>query len=176
MIEGRGGAFSLGEDPHLVDTSVFARAHHPMVAPVWSEAIRRDLLVSCGPFVLEAVVSARDAGEARVLLDELTAGLRYVELDETTWRLAYDAQQAMATRGAQWHRRPPTDYLIAAAAHRHDLAVLHYDHDYDRIAADSGLRFRSTWIAEPGSLETPGEQPQVVRVLDDAGKAPLRLP
>lgn len=55
----------------------------------------------------------------------------------------------------------------------HDLAVLHYDHDYDRIAADSGLRFRSRWIAAPGSPEAAGEQPQVVRVLKRAVAARL---
>jgi hypothetical protein len=109
----------------------------------------------------------------------------------------------MAKVAAQFHRRPPVDFLIAALADQHGLGVLHYDRDYDLIAAHGGLRFESRWIAPPGSLGDSaadalrpfrravtarlaqftevGEQPvfeRVIALLDKeiaaAGKQPLR--
>lgn len=159
---------ALGGRPHLVDNSVYARASHPAVAPIWAEALRHNLVVSSPPLVLEAVVSARDASEAAELLEELTLGVRCLAVTEETWRLAYGAQQRMATVGAHHHRRPPTDFLIGALAHQHQLPVLHYDIDYEVIAADSGLSFKQRWVAPRGTLEGPAEQPQIVRVLKKA--------
>jgi hypothetical protein len=42
------------------------------------------------------------------------------------------------------------DLLIAAAAETADIAVLHYDEDYDRIAAITGQPCE--WVAPRGSL------------------------
>jgi predicted nucleic acid-binding protein len=148
----------LDDKPHLIDNSVYARVSHPAVAPIWTNALNQNLVVSSPPFVLEAIVSARNATEAYELLEELTLGVRYLPVDEETWRLAYGAQQRMATVGPHHHRRPPTDYLISALAHQHNLPVLHYDVDYEVIAADSGLEFKHLWIAPRGTLEEPDEQ------------------
>jgi predicted nucleic acid-binding protein len=164
----KGPASLLGGRAHLIDNSVYARTMHPVVTPIWTDALQQNLLVSSPPFVLEAVVSARDAKEAGELLEELTQGLRYLSVDEETWRLAIRAQQTMAAVGAHHHRRPPADYLISALAHQHSLPVLHYDLDYEAISADSGLRFEHLWIAERGTLEEPNEQPQIVRALKKA--------
>lgn len=140
----------------LVDNSVYARLGHPTVATVWCEAQARDELVACGPFVGEALYSARDVAELEQLLEELTLGMRYVGLDDRTWRLAYEAQRRMAAVAPQFHRRPLGDYLVAAAAHQHRLGVLHYDHDFDLLVEHSGLRFESRWVAGPGSLADRG--------------------
>jgi hypothetical protein len=88
-----------------------------------------------------------------VLLEELTEGMPYVELDDSTWRLAFEAQRSMAAVAPQFHRRPFADYLVAATAHQRGLGVLHYDRDYDLLAEYAGLRFESRWVAAPGSLE-----------------------
>lgn len=145
------------------------------MAPIWADAIRRQLLLSCGPFILEAVVGARDSLEAAAALAELHEGLPYVEVTEQTWLLAYRAQQTMAAVAPNFHRRPPTDYLIAAAAHQHGARVLHYDHDYDAIAEHSGLSFIPIWVAVAGTLEAPGEPPQIVRQLKRAINTRLAL-
>jgi predicted nucleic acid-binding protein len=137
----------------LVDNSTWARVGHPDVAAVWASALDEDRLVACGAFVMEALYSARDFDELTELLEELTTGLRYVDLDGSTWRLAFGAQRRMAAVAPQFHRRPFADYLIAAAAHQHGLAVLHYDRDYDLIGEHAGLHFDSRWIAPPGSLD-----------------------
>jgi predicted nucleic acid-binding protein len=47
-------------------------------------------------------------------------------------------------------RKGRADLLIAAAAAAAGVAVLHYDEDYDRIAAIAGQEAR--WIAPRGSL------------------------
>lgn len=150
---GRATSMSSGSDAGLlVDNSVYARLGHPAVATVWREAQARDELVACGPFVGEALYSARNVAELGQLLEELTVGMRYVGLDDRTWRLAFEAQRSMASVAPQFHRRPLGDYLVAAAAHQHRLGVLHYDRDFDLLLEHGGLRFESHWVAEPGSL------------------------
>jgi predicted nucleic acid-binding protein len=47
----------------------------------------------------------------------------------------------------------PTDLLIAAAAEAAGIPVLHYDEDYDRIAAITGQDVQ--WLAPRGTLVRP---------------------
>lgn len=147
-----GDASPLGAGRYLVDNSVYARADHPGVAPIWTEGLRRDQLIACGPFVAEALYSARDAEELAELAEELTEGMPYVEIDEPAWRLTRLAQLEMARVSSRYHRRPPIDYLIAAAAHRYGLGVLHYDRDFELIERHTSLAFEARWVAAPGSL------------------------
>lgn len=140
---------------YLVDNSVYARAAHPAVAPIWTAALRAERLVSSGPFVIEALYSARDGEELTQVLEELTEGMPYLDADARTWKLAYRAQAEMSAVAPQFHRRPPVDFLIAALADQHELGVIHYDRDYDLIAEHGELRFESRWIAPPSSLSDP---------------------
>lgn len=146
-------------DRWLIDNSAYARAADPAVASVWADEVRAEALVACGPFVIEALFSARDAGELSPLIEELTDGLSYLDADAETWRLAREAQLALAEVAPQLHRRPPVDYLIAAMAHQHHLGVLHYDSDYELISQHSALRFEPRWIVPRGSLARSGEDP-----------------
>jgi predicted nucleic acid-binding protein len=47
-------------------------------------------------------------------------------------------------------RVPPADLLLAAAAEEADVALVHYDRDYERIAAVSELR--QEWLVPNGAL------------------------
>ena len=60
-----------------------------------------------------------------------------------------------ARPGARVDARVPLDlhHRLAAVADQQALGVLHYDHDYDTIAAHTPLTFRSVWIAPRGTLE-----------------------
>jgi predicted nucleic acid-binding protein len=49
------------------------------------------------------------------------------------------------------HFRLP-DLVIAATAELHGATVLHYNSDYDRIAAVTGQP--TEWVAQRGSLQT----------------------
>ena len=114
-----------------------------------AEALESGRIAVCLPFLLEAGYSARNAHEHDQLLAELRS-LPHYHLDDAAEQRALDAQAQLARVGH--HRLPPVDLLIAALADRHDLAVLHYDHDYDLIAEKTDLAFDSVWLADRGSL------------------------
>ncbi len=63
------------------------------------------------------------------------------------------AMQVTALLASAGHHRAasPADLLIAAAAEAHHLTLLHYDADFERIAAVT--RQPTEWVAEPGSLD-----------------------
>jgi predicted nucleic acid-binding protein len=65
------------------------------------------------------------------------------------WGRARETQLALAPSGD--HRRvPPADLLLAAAAEKAGVALVHYDRDYERIAAVSDLRHE--WLVPDGAL------------------------
>lgn len=76
--------------------------------------------------------------------------LPMLHIDTDVERRAVEAQRQLARAGH--HRLPPVDLIIAALADRHSVGVLHYDHDYDILAAKTDLRFASVWLAGRGAL------------------------
>lgn len=142
-------------DPVLLDNSAWARVGLGRLRPQdqerWEAAVRADEIVVSPPFALEALYSARGADGFRELAEELR-GFRRVGANDRTWRLAAEAQAALAADPAVSHRVKPIDLLLAAVADQHAVGVLHYDHDYDTIGEHSALVFRSVWIAERGSI------------------------
>jgi predicted nucleic acid-binding protein len=149
MTDGYGG-------PVLLDNSAWARVGLGRLTGADRErfelAVRADELLASRPFALEALYSARNADDFRRLAEEL-GGFRQLPANERTWRLAAEAQAALAADPAVSHRVKPIDLLLAAVADRHAVGVLHYDHDYDTIRGHTLLNFRSVWIAERGSLD-----------------------
>ena len=63
-------------------------------------------------------------------------------------RRALQVQRLLAQRSQRGRKIP--DLLIAAAAEQRDLTVLHYDADFDAIAAVTGQRCQ--WVSPPGSV------------------------
>ena len=47
---------------------------------------------------------------------------------------------------------PPLDYLIAAVAEDHGASILHYDADFERLAANTDLAVAAEALAPLGSL------------------------
>ncbi len=73
-------------------------------------------------------------------------------MGDRVWRRATDVFQLLAEEGPLHHRRVGLpDLLIAAAAELAELAVLHYDRDFELIASVTGQPVRS--IAPLGTLE-----------------------
>jgi hypothetical protein len=66
---------------------------------------------------------------------------------------ALRAQAELAATPGVSHRVKPVDLLIAAVAAAEGLGVLHYDGDYDTIAAHTSLSLESVWVAPRGSLD-----------------------
>lgn len=62
---------------------------------------------------------------------------------------ALSVSELLAERG-QHRGVKPADLIIAAAAEAQNLTLLHYDDDYDRVAAVTGQR--AEWIAPRGTL------------------------
>lgn len=96
---------------------------------------------------LEVVYSARNVKE----WDKLVGALAVFDVIETTAghvRRALQVQRMLAKRSRRGRKIP--DLLIAAAAEELNLAVLHYDADFDHIAGVTGQRCE--WIVPAGSV------------------------
>lgn len=136
----------------LADTSAWAwtRALGGELRRGFDEALVEGEVATCDMVRLELLYSARNAGEFRALRGELDA-LADCPIGDEQWKRALEVYEQLAQQGGLHHRavRHP-DLLIAAAAEGAGVAVLHYDEDYDRIAAITGQQVR--WLAPRGSL------------------------
>ena len=131
----------------LADKSALARLHQPPVADRLGPWLL-DGLVATSPIIdLEILYSARSLSDYESLLAQRRALPSYPITEETTDR-AIEVQYRLAQRGQ--HRVPLPDLLIAAVAEVNGLAVIHYDADFDRIAAVTGQLCE--WVVPRGSI------------------------
>jgi predicted nucleic acid-binding protein len=137
----------------LLDNSAWVRLADPALPTERvveiADALDSGGIAACLPFLLEAGYSARNAREHAQLLTELRSLPQY-GIDDVVEQRALDTQAPLARAGH--HRLRPVDLLIAALADRHDVGVLHYDHDYDLIVEKTDLAFDSVWLAARGTL------------------------
>ena len=66
------------------------------------------------------------------------------------WDRAEEVQALLARRAMHHRSATIADLIIAAAAEHHGCTVLHYDSDYDVIAAVTGQPME--WAAKPGTI------------------------
>jgi predicted nucleic acid-binding protein len=97
---------------------------------------------------LEIGYSARSAKEWDQAIDALEA-FELIETSADHMRRARQVQRLLVAKQQRGRKVP--DLLIAAAAEAHDLAVLHYDADFDRIAAITGQRVE--WVVKSGTVD-----------------------
>jgi predicted nucleic acid-binding protein len=137
----------------LLDNSAWARLLHDALpkdrAKTIAASMEQGEIAVCLPFLLEAGYSARSGADQRALMSRF-GELPRVAVDGEIERLALQAQRELADIGH--HRLAPMDVMIAACAHRTEAGVLHYDGDYDILAAHTSLAFESQWLAPPGTL------------------------
>jgi predicted nucleic acid-binding protein len=131
----------------VVDTSAWARQHHPKVAPSFRDTATAGRLVGCPVVALELLTTTKGATEHSRLAESLSS-LRQAPVTQGVCAAALSASSELAS--ANHPRVPVADYLIAAAAAERGFGVLHYDHHYDALA--DALGFESVWIAPPGTL------------------------
>jgi predicted nucleic acid-binding protein len=132
---------------HLVDSSVLTRLRRPAIREAIEPMVERSALARAGISDLEVGYPARSAPE----WDRLAEGLEAFELVETTadhLRRARQVQRLLASKHQRGRKIP--DLLIAAAAEARNLTVLHYDADFDRIAAVTGQPCQ--WVVPAGSV------------------------
>ena len=135
----------------LADSSAwFASRRSAEVRVDFDERVLRREIATCDAAKLELLFTARNGAELsarRIQLDLLPN----CPIGPQEWLRALDVYEVLAHQGGLHHRqvRHP-DLLIAAAAESAGLPALHYDADFDAIAAITGQPTR--WIAPRGSL------------------------
>jgi predicted nucleic acid-binding protein len=143
-------AMSWHGGPWVADTSAWARASSPKVAPRWAGAAQAGDLVACPVVTLELLYGARDEAEVERVATSVMA-LRQAPVTQAVTDAAIAAVRELASNGsAGAHRVPVPDALVAAAAAERGFGVLHYDHHFDRLATVLG--FASQWVAPPGTI------------------------
>lgn len=132
----------------LLDTSVIKRLGQPTVREVIEPLAADGQLVRPTICDLEVGYSARNLDE----WDRLVGALDAFDVVETTAahvRRALQVQRLLAARSQRGRKIP--DLLVAAAAEDLDLAVLHYDADFDHIGSLTGQSCQ--WVVPAGSVD-----------------------
>ena len=133
---------------HLVDKSAWVRLLDTGVDPRWAVLLGSGGLAVTGVSMIEILFGSRTSGEfSRDRLD--LDALPRIALNERLVDRAIEVQGLMVT--ACTHRAPsPADLILAACAEANGLAVLHYDKDFDLIAAVTGQP--TEWLAPAGTI------------------------
>jgi len=132
----------------LLDASAFWRLSSPQLDAnrrlEVSDWIARGIVAASTPLMLETR-AGRDLPPADP--DELPC----LWITERAERRATELQHQL--RAAHQHLGvPPLDYLIAAIAEDHRASILHYDVDFERLAANTDLAVTVEALAPLGSL------------------------
>lgn len=132
---------------YLADKSALARLNHQGVRDRLGTLLVEGLVATCPIVDLEMLFSARSLVDYEQILSERRALPSYPITQAVTDR-AVEVQHGLARRGH--HRVSLPDLLVAAVAELNDVAVMHYDADYDRIAEVSEQH--TQWVAPRGSI------------------------
>lgn len=135
----------------LADTSAWQLSRRrPDLQASFTQKTVEGLIGTCAMVSLELLQSVRNGrefDERRVEMDELPQ----YPIAAKEWARAIDVYRELAHQGGAHQRSVGhADLLIAAAAESAGIEVLHYDEDFERIAAITGQPTR--WIVPRGSL------------------------
>jgi predicted nucleic acid-binding protein len=137
----------------LADTSAWAwsrRAGAQHVRVHFDEAVSTGQMATCDMVRLELLQSARNPEEFRGRRESLMV-LSDCPIGKPEWHRALWVYERLADQGGAHQRSVKhADLLVAAAAEAAGVPVLHYDEDFDRIAAITEQPVR--WLAQRGSL------------------------
>jgi predicted nucleic acid-binding protein len=133
----------------LLDTSAWARIDAAPVAARCIPLIRAGLVATCSIVDLEVLYSARSPTSYAAVRSERALALELLAIEQPVLDRAIEVQAALAERGEHRGASLP-DLVIAAAAERARITILHYDADYDRIASVTGQPVE--WVVPRGSL------------------------
>jgi len=111
--------------------------------------IRAGLVATCSIIELEVLYSARSPQSYAATRTERGLALELLAIERPTLDRAVEVQAALAARAEHRGASLP-DLIIAAAAERARVTLLHYDADYDLIASVTGQPV--DWVVPRGSL------------------------
>ncbi|MGD0926830.1 MAG: PIN domain nuclease [Streptosporangiaceae bacterium] len=134
---------------YLADTSAYvAQARDSDARARFAGLLTEGRLAVCQMTALEYFNNAPDPKAYEVLWTALH-GQRRMDVTATAMNRAMQVHRMLAERSQHRNFRLP-DLIIAATAEQHGATVLHYDADYDRIAAVTGQPVE--WVTARGSL------------------------
>jgi len=132
---------------YLADKSALARFAVPAVAARLRPLLEEGVIATCAIVDLEVLFSARNLAHYEAVREERRS-LDAAPITPEVLDIAIALQHALAQRGQ--HRVPIPDLLISASARAAGLVVLHYDADFERIAAVGGAPHE--WVVPQGSV------------------------
>ncbi|NKY55965.1 PIN domain nuclease [Nocardia flavorosea] len=135
---------------YLIDTSAAVRVlRDPALRKTWHESLTAGVIAFCDVVELELLYGAQSLGD-RLRKKELIGELfGWVITPDNLWVRAHQVQQLLTERGG--HRSAGVaDLAIAATAESNNLALLHYDRDFETVAEVTGQP--TQWIAPPGTI------------------------
>lgn len=135
---------------YLIDTSAQARSRHPMVQTVIAGLIVDRAAATCVTVDLEAGFSGKNLQDVETISARRKSLYTVLPFSEAIAERAREVQVRMAARG---HHRAAgvVDLMTAAVAEYHAAVILHYDADFEHIAAVTGQPH--LWVAPRGSLD-----------------------
>lgn len=132
-----------------LDASVWHRLHLPAIAERVALLVDDDLVSISDQARLEILYSARSDDDLRRLALRLSA-LPTTPGGHRVWQRAIQVQAMLASQGGLHHRSVKIpDLIVAASAEAAGDVVLHYDEDFDRVAAITGQPVE--WVVPRGS-------------------------
>lgn len=134
---------------YLADTSALARLRQPAVTSVLGPLIESGLIATCGVIEFELGWATRTIAEFRQVRADRDEGYEWLPTHDEDWRRALAVQATLWQRGQVRAVGFPC-LLIAAVAERESVTILHYDNDYDLIAAVTGQP--AQWIVPRGTV------------------------
>lgn len=134
---------------YLIDTSAHARINQLPVRTIIAGLLTDRAAATCVTVDLEAGYSGRDVDDVRTIAERRRSLYEVLPISEVIAERAREVQIRMAARG---HHRAAgvLDLLTAAVAEHHGAVVLHYDGDFEHIAAVTGQP--QTWIVPRGTI------------------------
>jgi predicted nucleic acid-binding protein len=140
---------AVGTGLYLVDTSAHVRIGYPAIRNIIAGLIVDRAAATCVTVDLEAGYSGRDLADVRAIAQRRKDLYVVLPITETIAARARDVQLRIAARG---HHRSAgvIDLLTAAIAEHHGAVLLHYDADFEHIAATTGQPH--TWIVPRGTV------------------------
>jgi predicted nucleic acid-binding protein len=134
---------------YLADTSVYVlQGRDPRVRERFADLLVEGRVATCQMTALEYLNNAPDPGGYEILWSAISAQ-RWIDVTAQAMSRAMEVHRMLAGQSQHRHFRLP-DLIIAATAELADVTVLHYDADYDRIAAVTSQP--TEWVAPRGSL------------------------
>jgi len=132
---------------YLADRSALSRMPIPIVAARLRPLLEDGDVATCSIIDLEVLYSSRNLADYEAIRAERLS-FQDAPITPEVMDLAIELQHELARCGQ--HRIAIADLIISAAAKQSKLIVLHFDRDFERIAAVGGAP--QEWVVPTGSV------------------------